>query len=58
MHGDRIVRISICGVLADLLVKIDPLKVSEKVDLGGKYKVIYAALKNVLYGALTVSILL
>ena len=36
VHGNRIARVRLCGVLSDLLVKIDPLKVSEKVDLGGK----------------------
>ena len=57
MHGNRIVRIGICGILADLLFKIDPVKFSENVFLEGIQKVIYASPKKALYGALTASIL-
>ena len=32
MHGNRIVRVRICGVLADLMVKIDPEKFPEKIS--------------------------
>ena len=32
VHGNQIVRINICGVLADLLVNIDPDKFAEKLS--------------------------
>ena len=52
VHGNHTVLIRIFGVLADLLVKIDPSKFADKFVLGGGYKVIYAVLKKALYGAL------
>ena len=33
VHGNHIVRIMLCGVLADLMVKIDPEKFAEEVFL-------------------------
>ena len=58
VHIDRIVRVRICGVLADLLVKIDSAKFTDKVVLEGLQKVIYAALKKSLCGALISSLIL
>ena len=58
VHGDRIVRVRIYGVLADLLASIDPYKFVEKVVIEGGQKVIYAALKKSLYGALIENLLL
>ena len=57
MHSDRIVRVRLCGVLTDILVNIDPAKFPETVVLEGGQKVIYAALKKDLYGALNASVL-
>ena len=46
VQGDFTVRDMLYGVLADLLVKIDPSKFSNKFFLEGGKKVIYAVLKN------------
>ena len=53
----RIVCVRLCGVLADVLVKIDPERFADKVVLEGGQKVIYAYLKEALYSALIVSLL-
>ena len=57
VHGDRIVSISLCSVLADLMVKIDPSKFADKVFVEGVQKVIYAALNKYLCGELISSLL-
>ena len=57
VHGNFTVCARLCGVLADLLVKIDQLKFTDKVVLKGGQKVIYAVLKKALYGALIASLL-
>ena len=57
VHGDHTVRVRIYGVLADILVKIDPSKFSDKIVLEGGHNMIYAALKNSLYDALIASLL-
>ena len=51
VHGNSIVRVRLCGVLSDLMIKIYPETFAEKVFLEGGYKVIYAALNKDLYGA-------
>ena len=48
----RIVCVRLCGVLADVLVKIDPERFADKVVLEGGQKVICVALNRALYGAL------
>ena len=58
VHGNRTVCVRLYGVLSDLLVKIDLKHFTEKVVLEGGQKVIYAALKKSLYGALIASLLL
>ena len=57
VHGDCIVRIRLCGVLADLLFNIYPLKFADKVVLEGGHTVIYAALNKAIYGDLIASLL-
>ena len=57
VHGNRIARVRLCGVLSDLLVKIDPLNSAESFLLEGGHKVIYADLKKALYGALIASLI-
>ena len=57
VHGEPIVRIRLYGVLSNLLVKIDLENFAEKVFLEGEQKVIYAAFKKALYGALIDSLL-
>ena len=57
VHRDCTVCVRICGVFADLLVKIYPSKFVEKVILEGGQKVIYVVLKKALYGALIVILL-
>ena len=57
VHGDRIVRVRLCGVLADIMVKIDPTNFVEKVVLEDGKKVIYVVLKKYIYGALIASLL-
>ena len=52
VHINCIVRARLYGVLADIRVKIEPAKSADKVVLEGRQKVIYAALKNPLYGTL------
>ena len=51
------VRVRLCGVLAHLLVRIDPSNFAENVVLEGGQKVIYAILKEALYGALIASLI-
>ena len=46
VHRDHTVRARLCGVLVDLLVKIDPSKFLDKVFLGSGQKVIYSFPKN------------
>ena len=58
LHGDHIVHARLCGVLADLLVKIDPAEFLYKVVLEGGQKVIYADLGKALYDALITILLL
>ena len=48
----RIVCVRLCGVLADVLVKIDPETFADKVVLEGGQKVIYVTLNWALDGAL------
>ena len=57
VHSNFIVRVRLCGVLEDLLVKMDQSKIVDKFVLEGGKKVMYAILKKALYGALIVSIL-
>ena len=57
VHGDHTVCIRLCGILADLLVSIDPLKFVHKFFLEGGQKVIYAVPKKALYGALIASLI-
>ena len=57
VHGNSIVRVRLCGVLADILVNIDPLKFGDKAILEGRHKVIYADLNKALYVALIASLL-
>ena len=57
VHGNRIVHVRVCGVLADLLVKIYRVKFSDNVVLECGTKVIYADIKKDLYGALISSLL-
>ena len=57
VHRDLIVHVRLCGVLTYLLVNIKLKKFAEKVVLKGEQKVIYAAFKKALYGALIDSLL-
>ena len=58
VHGDRIVRVRLCGVLTDLLFNIYPEKFADKVFLEGGQKVIHTDPKKALYGALIASLIL
>ena len=55
--GDRIVRVRLAGILAELLVKIDPDKYGDKVTIEGGQKVTHAVLRKALHGALISSLL-
>ena len=57
VHGNHAVRVRLCGVLVNLLVKIDPSKFVQKVVMESGQKVIYAVLNKSLYGALIASLL-
>ena len=57
VHGDCAVCVRICGVLAYLLVKIDPSKFVDKVVPESGLKVIYTVLKKALYSALIASLI-
>ena len=57
IHCNRTVCVRLCDFLADILVNIDPSNFAEKVFLEGGQKMIYAAIKKDLYGALIKSLL-
>ena len=57
MHINQLVCVRLCGVLSYILVRIEPETFVDKVLLEGGQRVIYAALKKALYGALIESLL-